>query len=371
VAVVRQTVYRAVALLLSILFALLIPEVVLRVMVHLDRMRHGDLKQRLERSQSEPLSADAHLSMSGLAQPSANTDIVYELKPGLDGIFCGQRLRTNSRGMRYRESPVEKPADTYRIVGLGDSVMFGWGVDQDQTYLALLEQRLNALPGTHRRFEVLNFAVPGYNTTMEVATFEQKALPFNPDLVVIQFVSNDFDVPYFMQRPDDGLSWRRSYLLDLIRVRLGWLKAATNDQLVEAGLEGLGEGQQREVLDQYRHMVGTDAYRRAMERLAALTRPRDIPVLVILGKGAPGQREVIDEVAAQNGFRLVEAKPYTDAYIRRQGIPDTKEARQKALWVSATDRHPNAAGHAIYADLLMDELIRIGVVEATPRLPAP
>ena len=82
--------------------------------------------------------------------------MVYELKPGLDGRFQDQPLKTNSHGMRDREYPREKPDGVVRIAGLGDSVMFGWGVGQGEAYLDVLE-RLDR--GTGEREWVETFQV--------------------------------------------------------------------------------------------------------------------------------------------------------------------------------------------------------------------
>ena len=82
------------------------------------------------------------MSLHGLVQISPHPDVVYELKPGLVGTYLDRPLRTNAYGLRDRDYPVAKPEGTFRIVGLGDSVMFGWGVAQDEPFLEVLERRL-------------------------------------------------------------------------------------------------------------------------------------------------------------------------------------------------------------------------------------
>src|SRR5262245_46090941 len=50
---------------------------------------------------------------------------------------------------------------------------------------------------------------------MEGETFVQRCLEYAPDLVLLNFNTNDYDVPDFMRPPSDLATLRRSYLFDL------------------------------------------------------------------------------------------------------------------------------------------------------------
>jgi hypothetical protein len=65
--------------------------------------------------------------------------------------------------------------------------------------LKVLERQLNEL-SSGKKYEVINFAVPGYNTAIEVEVFKQECLRYDPDLVIMHFNTNDYDVPGFMNR---------------------------------------------------------------------------------------------------------------------------------------------------------------------------
>ena len=55
------------------------------------------------------------------------------------------KFDTNSRGFRgTREYAVPKPAKVFRVITLGDSVVDGYGVEDDQTFSAVLEKKLSA-----------------------------------------------------------------------------------------------------------------------------------------------------------------------------------------------------------------------------------
>lgn len=134
-------------------------------------------------------------SLRRISQGSSNPKILFELKPGTSVVFAGQYIRIpkttisiSSLGTRDHEYPVHKPQGVYRIIILGDSVAFGWGVQMEQTF----PKRLESLLASDGKYEVMNFAVPGYNTVQEVETLKSKCLAYSPDLVIFHVRSNDY-----------------------------------------------------------------------------------------------------------------------------------------------------------------------------------
>jgi hypothetical protein len=87
-----------------------------------------------------------------MLRPSPNRRLVYELKPGLDVRMVAPTfrdrpvaVRTSADGFRDEPCPVAKAPGTYRVVGLGDSLMFGWGVlGPDDQHPSGLSHRLAA-----------------------------------------------------------------------------------------------------------------------------------------------------------------------------------------------------------------------------------
>ncbi len=348
----REGQKRLVLVVASSAFTLLLAEGALRLRMAVADSGAG-LEQRLDRSRKSALgdAEDRPYSLRGLVEASPRPDVVYELKRGLRGTFQGRNLQTNSHGLRDREYAVPKADDTYRIAGLGDSVMFGWGVHQDEPYFEVLERRLNAEAADGRRFEALNFAVPGYNTAMEVATFEHKALAFDPDLVILHFVDNDLWLPHFMRQPPDVLTFRRSHLLELVTRRF----ADSGETLSRRS--DLGE--RRRLGARYRHMAGKDGFRTAMARLAALARERAIPVIVLRLSRRHEHHRLVDEVCAEHGCKTLSAGPYFHDHLRELGVKFTDENWGDAFWVSRRDHHPNALGHSLYAAALWDGIAEL------------
>ena len=361
--------FRVALVMLSALFVFAAMELALRVMYARDQQRGGDLQRKLEQSSLKTLDeTEGDYNMSGLVRASDHHDIVYALKPNLEGQFLKKTIKTNRHGFRDKDYEVAKPDKCYRIVGIGDSVMFGWGVDQHECYLDLLEEQLNKLSPPHGEFEVLNYAVPGYNTSMEVNTLELEALRFEPDMVIIQFVNNDYIAPMFMRKKIDYMTLKTSYAWQLMRQRVSAAvgKVDRNNRpenlVSERHARDWTEKEREELRDEYNHLSGYSAFKRSMKRLATLSQEHDFKVIVITGTLRGKQEEQLADACAKHGFHRVEIGPYTDRYLEAHGIPNEKKALRKALWVAPNDHHPNAAGHTIYATAVMDALVELGVV---------
>ncbi len=167
---------------------------------------------------------------------SASNRIIYELKPNVQMSFGHRDLRINADGQREdRVYPKAKPEGVVRIVGVGDSGMWGWNVHQGEEYLAVLEDNLAKKPGP--TVEVINFAVPGYNSFQEMETFRQKALQWQPDIVVVGWCENDGQLPFFMYTRKDHFAQKRSYLWAMAFNRKGFLDMVSPTVLKQSDIE--------------------------------------------------------------------------------------------------------------------------------------
>lgn len=115
----------------------------------------------------------------------------YRLRPNVDTIARGVRVRTNSLGLRGPEVSRRPPPGVHRILVLGDSVAFGYRLEREQAFPFRLERELERRSGG--RYEVVNAAVEGYNTENELAVLERLGLSLSPETVVLAFNLNDFD----------------------------------------------------------------------------------------------------------------------------------------------------------------------------------
>jgi len=128
--------------------------------------------------------------MAGLGRALEVNQYVSEWHDTPDGktFWVVRGVGFNSDGMRDRRHPVEKPAGTYRIVCLGDSVTMGHGLPMSQSYPFLLES-FNAQIGL--RVDVMNIAVSGWATLQEAVAYREIARKYKPDHVFLGFCLND------------------------------------------------------------------------------------------------------------------------------------------------------------------------------------
>ncbi|MEO6711188.1 MAG: SGNH/GDSL hydrolase family protein, partial [Planctomycetota bacterium] len=95
------------------------------------------------------------------------------------------RASINSLGFRDPKTSLGKLPGSRRLLFLGDSMTWGWGVDDGERFTDLLAADLPT------GFEVFNTAVPGYGTDQEFWTLEERGDSLAPDFVVLVFIFND------------------------------------------------------------------------------------------------------------------------------------------------------------------------------------
>jgi lysophospholipase L1-like esterase len=118
----------------------------------------------------------------------------------------------NGDHMRNPEVPVERGPNDFRVLCLGDSVTFGWGVRYEEAYPTLLAELLReARPG--REIHVLNAACSGYSTHQGREILRRRGLKYRPDVVTIWFGWNDSVVWDGMTDAEHARLFAREYWL--------------------------------------------------------------------------------------------------------------------------------------------------------------
>jgi len=237
-------------------------------------------------------------------RPSDNDKIVYELQPNFR--IKSLNARISSQGLNDRYFPVVKPAGVYRIAILGDSTSFGWKIGPEHSFPKMLEKLLN--DRLHGKYEVINFSVPGYNTSQELAVLKEKVVKFQPDMVVLVYCGNDIHICNYI-KPNVTFAnflYHRSYFVHFVLRRLDrlissssketmtkkmWLLFKKNilgmfyyDQVIYShpGLEetsyinGNPPRQDKDVPYRYRHMLGFENYKNHLANFHEFLKIRDI-----------------------------------------------------------------------------------------------
>ncbi|MCI0586649.1 MAG: SGNH/GDSL hydrolase family protein [Planctomycetes bacterium] len=260
---------------------------------------------------------------------------------------------TNSKGWRDAEHSYAKEPGLRRIVALGDSFLFGQGVDYGERFTERLE-------GAFPRLEVVNLGVTGYGTDQELRLLEIEGTRYGPDLVLlVALLENDLDDI----RHERKFSWPRpTYALvgEELRfspARATWeVRARTASYLAEF------------VFGRFRRAFPVD--RRAPQWEWADTVPLFAGLVRRMAEVCAGRATRFLVLLAHPQWRL--AGPLPDEQERAIGalaesrIPTlpTQEAfsagvrEGESLYLE--DGHWNARGHQLAADVVRRRLVADG-----------
>jgi hypothetical protein len=261
----------------------------------------------------------------------------FYLTPGAHIEFLGHSFDINERGYRTPTVPYAKPADVHRIVVVGDSVPFGWGVAESECFPRSLETKLNAksAPFGKQRVEVINLSGPGRGLGDYLIVLQNEAMRYEPDHVVIPLVFND--VPVLEVIPPEKRKPGPGPLPDWLNVSY----AARFIHVLQQGIRGAEMGGD--------YWIGI---RTSPEALAAF------PFAFRAFKSAAGQVPILlfDTIGEAPGQGVPEiAKAAADAEVERlECFLDLREWPTKWAIRAPKHNHPNAAAHAYYADRLLD-----------------
>ncbi len=115
----------------------------------------------------------------------------------------------NQEGLRGPWYGGPKPPGVARVMCLGDSFTFAWGIEDQHAYPLLLERLLEADLGPGRA-QVANFGFPMFNTENELKAYRKLGRPFEPDIVVLGWFQND------VQPDPGGPPYTDSWILRLL-----------------------------------------------------------------------------------------------------------------------------------------------------------
>lgn len=120
----------------------------------------------------------------------------YKYKPLFVGNFLGELygdvdIKINSKGLRDYEHAYGRSVGKTRILGLGDSITFGSGVDYEDTYLRQLEKKF--LDNGYD-VEIIKAGVNSYEFDQEYVYYFEEGYKYIPDIVLIGIHMNDVRV---------------------------------------------------------------------------------------------------------------------------------------------------------------------------------
>jgi lysophospholipase L1-like esterase len=265
-----------------------------------------------------------HPSPKQLLVASENPTLVYELQAGVEATYTylnphqrswEYRVRVNEDG--FRNVPAAAGPSAARIVILGDSYAFGYGVDDNETFAHRLAELLRG------RAEVQNWGVPGYNLVQEVELLRARGPEAAADVVIVAFHPNDFEATVFAHPRQ--VTWMRASHTYAVVKHLLFIRDDPEARIEQTRQKRIDEG------------------RAAFESL--LEQRRRLGFVLVLFKvscwSGVDDREVwhLFAEAQEQGIHVIDLDEPFCAALEEDTIPD--------------DGHPTAEGHELLARRLL------------------
>ena len=264
-----------------------------------------------------------------------------EFIPDYQGSFKRVTLRTNRWGFRDRDYEREKPPGTFRIAVLGGSYTMGSGVENDETFENLVEDRLNERGdlASYERVEILNFAMAGFSVLQEMRLHDLVVLDFDPDMVLCTVhVNEDVMVRRALRASiDKGRDLGYPWLEELVArsgARSGMSRVKIQ-RLIQPYLPEIVEGSMRTIAESARRNGITPVV-----LYVPLTRED-------LNRSSHRRHQVL-AAARRAGFLTLSVEEAFTTHDRDD------------LVLTEWDSHPNALGHRLIADAIIEALEREG-----------
>jgi lysophospholipase L1-like esterase len=180
----RPILINTLVVLVTLLFLAAAGEVTVRVLQHYDYLPYYGKSQKQQKTAVSKNDKYARIKFV----KSDNPKLFIEIDP--------TDPQVNKFGMRGPAPALSKAENVYRIAVLGDSVAFGYGLPDAESFPRQLERLLNqhrtkSDSSPARTFEIINFAVSGYGLEAYTEVYRTKVRPFKPDLVILAYILND------------------------------------------------------------------------------------------------------------------------------------------------------------------------------------
>lgn len=343
----RRVLYAAIAVALGLGAVELVAQGVLRAISPEDRVGDGPVAQG---------GGDGGILLHG------DPRLLWRLAPG-DRQEHGQPVSINPAGFRDR---TRGPATGPRILALGDSSIYGFGVSDSAVFTARLEGQLGGV-------EVINGGVPGYSTEQALNRLSADGLALEPDLLLVGTLwsDNNFDRFVDADRLGEYRAWRSRP-----GARAWGVLGATATGRLLAMARGRGETQPVGWMQDGgtaggRRRVPLPDYAENLARFCTVMAARGGGVVFVL---LPN----IEDLSAPRGLPVW--APYRDAMVRTAAacgaplvsLPGVFAASGLAPQQLFLDQmHPTARGHGLMAGAIAGALEAAGWPEVPLRVQDP
>jgi len=284
--------------------------------------------------------------------------LYWRLKPDQDCYtkIGRQPVHINHQGTRGPEFTPDKPPGTFRILSLGDSRTFGWGLSEAETYSVEFGRRLQARLGTAPRVEVINAGVNAWSYPQMLVFYRDHAAAWRPDLVLIA------EANLWTQFSERNSAAFVRQFMSRVRLKNFLRRFALYHYVVEVKLKAFYERHrtrfipvdpQQDVLFKEQQQRDPDAvFRDAIASLCSLAQSNGAqPVLLFL--------PTLGDLVSTNASRILRVKREIAAHQRLPLVDATSAlaGQGRSCYLEGDPVHLNAAGNERVAECLIKQLL--------------
>jgi lysophospholipase L1-like esterase len=271
--------------------------------------------------------------------------------PNLEGRFHGMPIRTNQFGFRGPDLAEGAQPSVRRVVVTGDSFVMGWGVEERDAYPSRLERRLRER-GT-ATYEVVNAGLLDINIDQAMDRLQRAIDAYAPQVVVYGATLNDIVGPHYratypaLKAMGLALHYRAHESSPSHLLRFLWPRWVALEQRWSPSLD-YGDALRR---NYFENEAAWADYTAALDRFAEMARRHGACGFVLVHTN-------LNELDAGHRFLDIYARIEGAALARglaaRTTFPLHEGRRPLDLKLSISDGHPNAEGHALLAEALLE-----------------
>lgn len=275
-------------------------------------------------------------------------------------------------GDGYRGAVIARDrGERVRVVTLGDSSTFGFGVPDEKCFARRLEQ---SFADTETPIEVLNLGCIGFSAVQAREIYRKKARRYRPDLVIVAVgaVNEHFLVPpgqsdseklrLLEGRGGKVLRWLRRF--STVRWIESWIRdSEAYDPVADVVLRGSSQD--------WRPRVSLEEFSFTLAELAHMIARDGAKLLVVV----PPKREDVDRSkpvlmeyqAALRAFAAERQLPIVDVYTRFRELDHADPSIVESPLMSPRfmdPYHPSELGHRLYAEILVEAIGKYGLLSA-------
>lgn len=254
----------------------------------------------------------------------------------------------NKSGMRRTEPFPPKSDHQFRIMIVGDSLTYGYGVREEETYPRQIEAALK----TNFNVEVLNLGVNGKQSKEILEVVRKYTQTLQPDLIIYGVCLNDF-LPAHVADYQNNMAYRfpmPEAIKEILSERtfLGRLVSdAYNNILMKLGLRN---DFFRDILKDFNHYQ--TRFARDVKEMNDFALDRGLPSMVAM---------VLNQFPElhSKGYQIAMAAEKHLSNAGMEVIPTEeyyKKYDKQLMVVSPWEGHPNAKAHKIFAGFLVAHL---------------